>query len=512
MAIKIQGSTIIDDSRNIVNSGIATLNYQGAAEVTIGSTSVGIGTTNKLTITPQVTQYSVGVGTAEILTLASNVNNQDIFSVTNDTGAISYLTVTNSGFIGIGTTNPSEKLHLEAGNLTVRSGTTEVFYVSQTGNNALSIQNQSSGPALDVTGIGSVGIGTTQPSSLFQVVSAGSELFSVSSASGNLLEIGIGNTDIVVVDTLGDLGIGTTNPTEKLDVTGNIRLRGGLYDFNNNVGAAGSVLTSTGAGVNWSRADRSGTFDTGISTSIYVSVTSGIGTAVTGLTTVQANNDIFIGPGIGYSFPSTAGIEYVIESIHVTNIFSNELYLSARQDYSGGSNVPIAQRVIVPYQGSTELLEQPIIASPQDIFRFQAFDGAGAAAAGVDGGLDAFIVYSTKTDTNYIGTGQTVTSSSGTEIYTSTTYPTVLQSIRLINYNLSIDIDASVSIYRGGTVGGIVTTGVRNGYLAYNLTVPKNSTIEICQKPKYLATNDTIVAVSSPINSLAVCVSGKQVV
>jgi hypothetical protein len=168
--------------------------------------------------------------------------------------------------------------------------------------------------------------------------------------------------------------------------------------------------------------------------------------------------------------------------------------------------------VIVPYQGSTELLEQPIIASPSDILRFQALDGAGPTAAGVDGGLDAFIVYSTKTDTNYIGTGNTVTSSSGTEIYTSTTYPTVLQSIRIINYNLNIDVDASVSIYRGGTVGGIVTTGVRNGYLAYNLTVPKNSTIEICQKPKYLATNDTIVAVGSTINSLSVCVSGKQVV
>jgi hypothetical protein len=277
-------------------------------------------------------------------------------------------------------------------------------------------------------------------------------------------------------------------------------------------GTSGQVLKSTGTGVEWGVAGGSGTFDTGISTSIYVSVTSGIGTAVAGLTTVQANNDIFRGPGIAYSFPSTAGREYIVESIHVTNIFSNELYLSGRHNYNGGSDIPIAQRVIVPYQGSVELLEQPIVASPSDILRFQALAGVGTISSGVDGGLDAFIVYSTKTDTNYIGTGKTVISSSGTEIYTSTTYPTAVQSIRLINYNLNIDIDASVSIYCGGTVGGIVTTGVRNGYLVYNLTVPKNSTVEICQKPKYLATNDSIVAVASTINSLAVCVSGKLIV
>ena len=252
-------------------------------------------------------------------------------------------------------------------------------------------------------------------------------------------------------------------------------------------------------------------FNTGITTSIYVSVTSGVG-----IGTVNTN-DIFSGPGIGYSFPSTAGKKYIIESIHVTNIFGNELYLSARQDFFQSSNnwlnIPITQRVIVPYQGATELLfNQPIIANPSDILRFQALAGVGATAAGVDGGLEAFVVYSEKTDTNYVGVGSTVTSSSGTEIYTSTTYPTTVQSIRIINYNLNIDIDASVSIYRGGTVGGIVTTGVRQGYLAYNMTIPKNSVVEILDKAKYLAVNDSIVAVGSTINSIAVCVSGKKIV
>lgn len=318
------------------------------------------------------------------------------------------------------------------------------------------------------------------------------------------------NNDIVINDTKNFIGVGLT-------------LTGPIY-ANGTVGTAGSVLTSTGTGIQWAAAAAggtggSGTFDTGITTSIFVSVTSGIATGIataTGITTAQSqlyrNNDIFIGPGIAYSFPSTAGVKYVIESIHLTNTFGNELYVSGRQDFNVSSGVwratPITNRVIVPYQGAAELLEEPMIASPQDQIRLQAFTGIGTTASGVDGGIDAFIVYSTKTNTNYVGIGTTVTNVSGQEIYTASTRQAVLQSIRLVNYNNNVDIDASVSIYRGGTVGGIVTTGVRQGYLAYNLTIPKNSTIEILEKPKYLAINDSIVAAASTTSSLAIHLAG----
>jgi hypothetical protein len=46
-------------------------------------------------------------------------------------------------------------------------------------------------------------------------------------------------------------GIGITNPTQLLDVGGNLRVRGGIYDANNNVGGASSVLTANGSG-GWS--------------------------------------------------------------------------------------------------------------------------------------------------------------------------------------------------------------------------------------------------------------------
>lgn len=284
------------------------------------------------------------------------------------------------------------------------------------------------------------------------------------------------------------------------------------------VGTAGSVLTSTGTGIEWAAAaGGSGTFDIGITTSVYVSVTSGIatgiGTTASQIATSQLtrNNDVFIGPGIAYSFPSTAGRDYVIESIHITNKSGNNLYLSGRHDFNGGVNVPIAERILVPYQGSLELLEQPRVANPSDIIRLQALSGVGTQALGVDGGLDAFITISTKTDTNYVGVGKTVTSTDQ-EIFTSVTYPSVIQSLSFANYNDNIDADVTVSIFRGGTVGGISTTGVRQGYLAYNLTVPKNSTVEVCQKPKLLLAGDSILVTTTPTNSVGVVLAGKYIV
>jgi hypothetical protein len=282
-------------------------------------------------------------------------------------------------------------------------------------------------------------------------------------------------------------------------------------------GTSGQVLQSTGVGVTWAAAGGSGTFDTGITTSIYVSVTSGIATGI-GTTAAQItasqifrNNDIFIGPGIAYSFPSTAGYEYIIESMHVTNKSGANLYLSGRHDFNGGQNTPICNKVLIPYQGALELLEQPRVANPSDIIRLQALTGLGTDASGMDGGLDAFITISRKTDTTYVGIGTTVRTTDQ-EIFTSVTYSSVIQSINLANYNNNVDVDVTVSVFRGGTVGGISTTGVRLGYLAYNLTIPKNSVVEICQKPKQLSVGDSILVTTTPANSVGIVLAGKYIV
>jgi hypothetical protein len=119
-------------------------------------------------------------------------------------------------------------------------------------------------------------------------------------------------------------GIGTTNPTQILHVQGNARITGGIYDSNNNVGTAGSVLSSTGTGLSWIPAAAGGggsgagttffgaKFDTNIDSTLYIQPTGTLDIVGVGTTTTQIT-----------TFPSGSS-EYIIHSIHVTNISNGD--------------------------------------------------------------------------------------------------------------------------------------------------------------------------------------------
>jgi hypothetical protein len=132
-----------------------------------------------------------------------------------------------------------------------------------------------------VSGIGTVGIGTIIDIVHYDTLNSGTlswegssgQLFSITNnlTSGSIFSVndvsGIPSIDVNANGTVsmvsygGSLGIGTTLATQKLDVNGNIRLRSGLYDSNNTVGVAGSILISTGAGVSWTSSSAAGTIN-----------------------------------------------------------------------------------------------------------------------------------------------------------------------------------------------------------------------------------------------------------
>ena len=71
------------------------------------------------------------------------------------------------------------------------------------------------------------------------------------------LKVGISSyteTD-TVLEITGKVGIGTTNATKNLDVVGDTRFRGAVYDTNNTSGSSGQVLVSVGSGITWSSVD-----------------------------------------------------------------------------------------------------------------------------------------------------------------------------------------------------------------------------------------------------------------
>jgi hypothetical protein len=155
--------------------------------------------------------------------------------------------------VGIGTTSPTEKLHVRNGNLLLDSdpGTSPGIWMPDiNGNPSLRIvtdQTDASYTSI-INGWGSsansgVTLGTTRgDGTAFQVRSEVTLSSGFATDSGTTRFIVLGN---------GNVGIGTTSPSQKLHVDGNLRVTGAYYDSNNSAGTSNQILSSTGTGTDW---------------------------------------------------------------------------------------------------------------------------------------------------------------------------------------------------------------------------------------------------------------------
>lgn len=119
------------------------------------------------------------------------------------------------------------------------------------------------------------------------------------------------------------------------------------------------------------------------------------------------------------------------------------------------------------------------------------------------------IVYQSTTDTSYlngtsggVGVGTTATVYYGT----GNTYPSVIQSIRVANISDGF-------IYPGGDYPvwvGIGNSDTIFSWLAYNMIIPKNSSIELCEAPKRLGIGQSIFAYALAPNTIEIQVAAKQ--
>lgn len=261
------------------NAGIFTINANG---------NVGIGTVNPdrnldvessgATFVSIVGGVSNNVG---LLMGTSSSDAQGRVQYDNSVNALSLwsnhyerLTINSSGNVGIGTTNPMAKVHA-AGITPLLMSTSDLVWgttgsVAQfefgaaSGNTYTKLEtfiNGGSGYGNLVInpGGGNVGIGTTTPSAVLgtdtALVVAGSQGPSIVIndtgqaspysiiADGSNLSFAFGSNRLMVVNSGGNIGVGTTNPGYKLDVNGS---------FNATSVYSNGVLLSPGTGSNWS--------------------------------------------------------------------------------------------------------------------------------------------------------------------------------------------------------------------------------------------------------------------
>jgi len=256
---------------------------------------------------PAQTFYQVGgMGGGKETALANNEWGGYInFFTTSDgtagaaSGMFEHMRITADGNVGIGTTSPNTKLHVSGSIKAEGNGTDQYFfegvrtgvgttiriydnantaYIDSYNNMAFRAnQNGGSGGNFTFTG-GNVGIGTTSPYGRLNVIPSSNPTtptaanqISIGESSANsqynlrlgyFLEGGAykgsiqaisGNTPntLILNGDGGNVGIGTTSPTHKLHVNGDMRLTGALRDSNNAKGSAGQVLSSTGSATDW---------------------------------------------------------------------------------------------------------------------------------------------------------------------------------------------------------------------------------------------------------------------
>ena len=263
----------------------------------------------------------------------------------------------------------------------------------------------------------------------------------------------------VVVTGIHSVGTGAT-----ISGTGNAAFAG-VCTASSFVGD-GSALTGLSAG-----GGGSGDFNTGISSAKQYDVTNSMATA--------------------YTASSSSDYRTIVHSIHICNISGSEVTISGEMqtDFSFAHTIP------VPAGSAVELLKQPKVLGPSETIELQASSGSS---------LEATIITELKEDTAYWDAQIALSSADTmTDLYTSTSNPSVVQSILLCNNDGTNDVKAKVVwTDEGDNI---------QSYLVFDMIIPADSTVEICETPKYLNTGYKLRASANQANRLEITASGKQI-
>ena len=209
-----------------------------------------IGDASADTVTVNSAAWTFANATTVALNSAVNSLNFDSNTLTIDAA---------NNRVGIGLTNPTEALTLNGGDIDFTRGDTSAIHslgtisfdwTAGTYDNSTFHGIESK----DETGTLSDKIRINSYADIINTIDSNAN--STSYFKVQKESVGDG-TDLFTVDEngltyiLGNVGIGITNPTVALHVTGAMRLNGIFYDGSNQPGSSGQVLSSTGTATSW---------------------------------------------------------------------------------------------------------------------------------------------------------------------------------------------------------------------------------------------------------------------
>ena len=311
-----------------------------------------------------------------------------------------------------------------------------------------------------------VGVSTLTNAGITNLVGTSATVTNLNATQANITgvtTVATGFSTNLTATQLTVTGVSTISDVEFTSAVGGGATVGSYTGVTTYIGD-GSLLTGIAAG-------GSGQFNTGLTGATAYAVTASMATALT----ANASSDY----------------RTVIHSIHVANISGSEVTVSGEMQAS----FSFAHTIPVPAGSAVELLKQPKVLGPGETIELQA----SAADA-----LQATIIAEQKEDTDLWDAQVDITSAATwTDLYTSTSNPSVVQSILLANDDGTNDVKARV-VWTNGS-------DTIQAYLCYDLVVPADSTVELCEQPKYLASGYKLRVYANQADRLEVTASGKQI-
>ena len=208
-----------------------------------------------------------------------------------------------------------------------------------------------------------------------------------------------------------------------------------------------------------------------------------------------------------FTFPSTAGKQYVIESINVANtetsvgVGTTVNIIASIEDASASEQTYIAYNVPIPNGGTIELIRNPIVAGPSDVMKMWVTD---QSYIGITTAAEVYMNFTEFTSSEYISKfagPTTINTIAPTTLYTSTGNPTMLQRIGFVNRTDSGDYPVSIR----------VTSGLSTTYLVKDLIIPRYSTVDILDRYKRIETDAKLEVEVGSTGTIDVIVSGRKI-